>query len=46
MYGVKRRDPMFMTTLTLMELEAFPTESALAQANHTLLAPSTRDWNL
>ena len=28
-YGVKRRDPMFMSAVTLFELEAFPNEESL-----------------
>jgi hypothetical protein len=28
-YGVKRRDPMFMTAMTLLELESFPSVESL-----------------
>ena len=30
-YGIKRRDPMFMTAVTLFELEAFPDEASLLE---------------
>jgi len=30
-YGIKRRDPMFMTAVTLFELEAFPDEESLLE---------------
>ena len=30
-YGIKRRDPMFMTAVTLFELEAFPNEESLLE---------------
>jgi hypothetical protein len=35
-YGVKRRDPMFMTAMTLLELEAFPSVDSLARYCSTL----------
>ena len=34
-YGVKRRDPMFITGATLFELEGFPTKESLIEFSKT-----------